>query len=336
MEGSTERTTAKKALSFFISMRFSMALLAIIIGVCIAGSLVSTPKAYFGSWWVRTISVLLCLNLLLCSVRRFPVSLANYRRAKARRIGAFGTWLCHLGMLLVILGFIAGDLTSEDYTVYGIPGSMQPVSDTGLWLRIDDFDVMLRDDFTVEQYTAHLTATDGSGQTISGEASVNHPMRAFGYDLFQDSMGWANTIDIYKDGSFQRSDIVCVGETTYPDDRPSLQVYFNKFYPDLAMDESGIPYSKTPLLNNPRSLFTVYYNGAIKGMDYAAMEVPVRVNEYDFVFRDPTEYTLIVIRRDPTEMLVGIAAFIMLAGIFLSFYWRPVYIDPIGSGDTES
>ena len=306
-------------------MKFSMALLAVIIGVCIAGSLVSDPKAYFRRWWVLAIAAVLCLNLILCSLRRLPAAVSNYRRAEKRRIGAIGSWLCHLGMILVIAGFAAGDFLSEEYALYGIPGSMQPVGDTGLWLRIDGFDVQLREDYTVEQYVADLTVSDGSGKETSGQASVNHPMAAFGYDLFQDSMGWANTIEIYKDGEFQRSDVVCVGEAAWPDDRPELKLLFNKFYPDAAVDEKGQYYSATPLLRDPRSLFTVYYNGEIKGMDYAAMNVPVRVNEYAFVFRDPTEYTLIVIRRDPTEILVGIAAAIMLAGIFLAFYWRPVY-----------
>ena len=68
-------------------------------------------------------------------------------------------------------------------------------------------------------------------------------------------------------------------------------------------------------------------------MDFAAMNTAVRVNEYGFVFRDPTEYTLIVIRRDPTERMVGIAALIMLAGIFLAFYWRPVYGEEGGHDD---
>ncbi len=316
-------------------MKVSMALLAALIGVCIAGSLANAPRAYFRKPWVLAAAGLLCLNLLLCSVRRLPVSVSNFRRARKRRIGAFGTWLCHLGMLLVIIGFIAGDFVSREYSVYGIPGSFQPVADTGLWLRIDDFEVRLRDDFTVDQYVAHLTVSDGSGQTVSGEASVNHPMTAFGWDLFQDSTGWANTIDIYKDGTLQRSDLVCVGETTGPDDRPNLALLFNKFYPDFAADPAGGYYSATPLLKNPRSLFTVCYNGEIKGMDFAAMDAPVKVNEYDFVFRSPEQYTLIVIKKDPAELMVGISAMLMLTGIFMAFYWRPVYEETPVSADEE-
>ena len=319
------RDSLRKALQFFISMKFSMFLLLVIIGVCVAGSIVSSPKEYFRKWWVIALAGILCLNLFLCSVRRLPVSVRNYKRAQKHRIGAFGSWLCHFGMLLIIIGFVAGDFLSKEYVVYGIPGSYQPAGDSGLWIAIDDFDVLLRDDYTVDQYVVSLTVTDEDGRTVSGEASVNHPLSAFGYELYQDSTGWANYVDIYKDEEPMRTDIVCVGEYTYPDDRPDLQVLFNKFYPDLAKAEDGSFYSQTPLLNNPHSLFTVYYQGNIIGMDFTGMGAPVYINEYTFVFRDPCEYTLIVIRRDPTALFVGAAALMMLAGIFLAFYWRPVY-----------
>ncbi len=312
-------------LKFFTGMKFSVALLLVIVGICIAGSVVNEPGAYFKQWWVIAAAAVLCVNLLLCSVSRLPVAVSRYRRAVKRRAGAFGSWLCHFGMLLVIIGFTAGQFMSTEHVCYGIPGSTQPVGDTGMWLRIDSFDAALRDDYTVEQYTAWLTVMDASLETVSGSASVNHPMKAFGWEFFQDSMGWANYIDIYRDGELMRSDAVCAGEYTCPDDRPELKFYFNKFYPDLARGEDGSFISATPLLNDPHSLFTIYYRDQIMGMDITAMDRPVQVNEYTFVMRDPVEYTLIVIKKDPTALFVGIAACIMLLGIFMSFYYRPEY-----------
>ena len=306
-------------------MKFSMVLLFIIVGVCIWGSTVSNPSDFFRQWWVIVLTAVLCVNLLLCSVRRVSRSLANYKRAEKRRAGAFGTWLCHFGMMLVIIGFAAGQFLSREYVCYGIPGSIQPVGDTGLMLQIDDFDVLMRDDYTVEQYIAKLSIFDKDTNVVSGESSVNHPLSAYGYEFYQDSLGWAAYIDTYKDQEYQRSDIVCVGEYTYPDDRPELKLFFSKFYTDLGRDENGQLTSLTPLLNNPHALFTVYYRDQMMGMDVTAMDTPVTVNEYQFVFRDPTEYTLIVIKRDPTALLVGAASLIMLAGIFMSFYYRPVY-----------
>jgi len=314
-------------------MQFCIILLAGILAACIKGSLVDNPTMYFKEWWLIAMAGLLCLNLILCSVSRFPVVLKKYKRAEKKKIGAFGSWLTHLGMLFIIVGFAAGQFMSIEYTVYGIPGSIQPVGDSGYWLRIDDFNIDMRDDYTVEQYTASLTMVDENGKEISGEASVNHPMSAFGFELFQDSTGWANYVDIYTNGELKKSDLICAGEYTYPDDRPNLRFYFNKFYPDLSRDSTGNIVTVSPVCNNPHSLFTVYYNNDVMGMNLASMEEAIDVNEYTFVMRDPVQYTLIVLKKDPTELFVGFAALLLLAGIFMAFYYRPIY--PAASCETQ-
>jgi len=318
-------------------MQFCIILLAIILAACIKGSLVDNPTKYFKEWWFISIAALLCLNLTLCSVSRFPSVLKNYKRAEKKKIGAFGSWLTHLSMLLIIIGFALGQYLSTEYTVYGIPGSIQPVGDSGYMLKIDAFDIALRDDYTVEQYTASLTMLDQNGKAESGKASVNHPMSAFGFELFQDSTGWANYLDIYTDGSLSKTELLCAGEFTYPDDRPELVFYFNKFYPDLARDASGNMVTISPVCNNPHSLFTIYYNNEVMGMNVAAMDEPIVVNEYSFVMRDPEMYTLIVLKKDPTASFVGAAAILLLIGIFMAFYYRPVYpkINQISDTDKD-
>lgn len=99
-----------------------------------------------------------------------------YLYACRNKIGIWGAWLCHLGMLVVIAGFALGQTLKSEYTVYGVPGQTKPVGDTGYELTIDDFEVRLRKDATVDQYTAKLTLQDtASGKKESGEASVNAP-----------------------------------------------------------------------------------------------------------------------------------------------------------------
>ena len=239
------------------------------------------------------------------------------------KVGVWGSWLCHLGMLLIIVGFAGGRMLSTEYVVYGIPGSTQPIGDSGYTLTINDFNVDLRDDFTVEQYTAALTVTDSSGAVYSGEASVNHPMNAFGMEFFQDSTGWANYVDITLNGELIKQDLLCAGEYTYPDTLPSLVLLLNAFYPDLARTANGGIYTATPLLNNPHSLYSLYYQNRMMAMDLIEMGAPIQVSDYTFPLYDPVQYTLIVIRRDPTVWLVGLAAIVMLLGISLAFYCRP-------------
>ncbi|MCM1231844.1 MAG: cytochrome c biogenesis protein ResB [Ruminococcus flavefaciens] len=243
--------------------------------------------------------------------------------AVKNKLGVWGSWLCHFGMLLVIVGFAAGRMLSTEYVVYGIPGSTQPIGDSGYTLTIDDFSIGLREDYTVEQYTAALTVTAADGTTHSGEASVNHPFSAFGLELFQDSTGWANYVDITLNGELIKQDLICAGEYTYPDTLPNLVLLLNAFYPDLVRTSEGGLYTATPLLNNPYSLYSLYYQDKMVGMNVVEMGVPVQVENYAFTLYDPVQYTLIVIRHDPTAWLVGVSAVVMLLGIFLAFYCRP-------------
>lgn len=343
--------SVKKILFFLKSMQFSFILLFLIIACCIAGSVIpqgETLGAYmrlygegpgslifglgFGNIFecplFVVLTALLSFNLVLCSISRFPSLLKRSRLLKEKNghfpIGIYGSWITHLGILFLIIGFAAGRILSEEYTLYGIAGSTQPIEDTGMTLTIDSFDVDLRDDFTVEQYTAGITVTDQSGRKESGFASVNHPLNAFGYSFYQDSTGWASYVDIYKKDTLLGSDLLCVGEYTGTDEMPGLVCQLYNFYPDLATDADGKYYSRTPLLNNPSLLYAIYFNNRMIDMNMVKEGALIPVNEFSFAFRDPTEYTLLVIKRDPTIPFVAAAALLILAGLFISFYIKPL------------
>ena len=342
----TEKDSSQSLLHFLKSMQFSFVLLFIIIAACVAGSIIPQGQAegsytqlygssigklitemgldhVFTCWWFVVLAGLLCINLVLCSISRFPAVLKAWKAGGKKGIGVWGSWITHLGMLLLIVSFAVGQYTSGEEVAYGIAGSSQPLGDTGLILHIDDFKVDLRDDYTVGQYTASLTIENAAGEKKSGTASVNHPFDALGYSFYQDSMGWASYVDVYKGSEKVKTDLICVGEYTWPDELPSLVILLNKFYPDFAKAEDGSFYSKTPLLNEPRSLYSLYYNGSMVSMGIAAPGEAIPVNEYSFVLYSPCEYTLIVAKTDPAAWMVGVSAFILLAGLFISFYIRP-------------
>ena len=381
----------RKLFGFLCGMKCSLILLSVILAACTAGSVVpqNQPQAWyeaqyggaarwimmfslddvFGCTWFGLLSALLALNLVLCSIVRFPhlwkqwrtsfsaqnrlqrqdasfvmelespvdLQALGFRRVETvtdasgtavqyavrSRFGVWGSWLCHLGMLLIMGGFALGGVLATEDTVYGIPGSKQPIGDTGYQLSIDDFEVTLREDYTVEQYTAALTVTSPDGAVQSGSASVNHPMSAFGMSLYQDSTGWANYLDIRLNGELVREDLLCAGEYTYPEELPGLVLLFNKFYPDLVQGADGSLSTATPLCSNPHSLYTLYYQNQMLGMNLAEMGQPIQVDAFTFTMRDPVQYTLIVIRTDPTAGFVGAASLVMLLGILLAFYFRP-------------
>lgn len=395
----------KKAGRFLYSMKFAVFLLIILVAACIAGSVIPQGEQaswytshysrqaagavmlfglddIFHSWWFALLTAVLCLNLLLCSVLRFPSLIGRMKngftpvksistwnqepvietpdepdelferlgfrkihRGKValtrvaeppktqefaclysakNKIGIWGAWLCHLGMLIIILGFVLGQVLKSEYTVYGVPGQTKPVGNTDYELTIDAFDVAMRDDYTVDQYTSKLTVTDRAGErSLSGTASVNAPLSLFGMKFYQNSTGWAASVDVWRDGEKIQEALLCAGEHMLVEDQEGLAVVFNAFYPDLYEDENGQPITLTPVLKNPGYLYSLYYHDQMIGMNVLESDEKITVEDYEIVFHDPQQYTLIQVKRDPYGIVAAIGGLVMLLSLILAFYVQP-------------
>lgn len=396
----------RKIRKFLYSMKTAVVILVILVAVCTIGSLIPQGRAAayyltnysenignfiitlglnntFMAWWFIILVVLLCLNLLFCSISRFPFiwkkykngytlenrikhqdfsaqmtgSTANagqvltqlrmkgirqveidgshYQYAVRRKFGLWGSWLCHLGMLVTILGFSVGQMFALDETVYGIPGEVKQVYGTDYEVQIDDFQIDLREDYTVEQYTSWLTVRDtGTGEEVSGTAKVNSPMGAFGLRLYQNSTGWASAVRAYKDDELITEKILYQGEALQLEELP-LALYFAAFYPDYYNDGSG-PQTLTPNLNNPQYVFALYYDNEMIAMNLVGPNEDIQVDSYRFVFQDPAQYTLIQVIHDPALAYAAFGGAIMLIGIFMAFYIVPeeIWIKTEGDGAT--
>lgn len=246
------------------------------------------------------------------------------RYAVKNKAGIWGAWLCHLGMLIIIAGFGLGQMLKTEYTVYGVPGQTKPVGDTSYELTIDEFEVKLREDDTVDQYTSVLTVTDtSSGKMQSGEASVNAPLSLFGMKFYQNSTGWAATLEVYREGEKLQENLLCAGEYAEIEDKEGLAVVFNAFYPDYYEDEDGQPMTLSSALKNPGYLYSIYYNNQIVGMNVLTQDEKITVEDYEIIFRDPQQYTLIQVKRDPFGMLAAVGGLLVLCALILAFYLYP-------------
>lgn len=236
------------------------------------------------------------------------------------RVGLWGAWVCHLGILLLIAGFSLGQMTQQQYAVYGVPGQTRPIGDTGLSLTIDDFSIALREDDTVEQYTAAITVQSSSGEARTASVSVNHPATLFGMKFYQNSTGWAETVTITQNGDSLQQEVLCAGEFIPVLNKPELVIYFNAFYPDYVLEPGSMPRTATGRLNNPATLYTVYYQEQILGMNVLLGEEELTIDDYTVVFSDPQPYTLIQIKKDAFTPLAFAGGLITLLGLFLAFY----------------
>ena len=248
---------------------------------------------------------------------------AAYIYGVKNKAGIWGAWLCHLGMLIVIIGFGLGQMKQVQYAVYGVPGQTKAVEGTDYELTIDDFEVELREDDTVEQYTASITMTDTkTGEKQSGQTSVNYPATLFGMRCYQNSTGWAADLQILKNGELIQENVLCAGEYVNVEDKEALTVMLAAFYPDYEKGPDGMPRTASSKLNNPAYLYRLYYENEILGMNVLEDGEAITVDEYTILFKDPQSYTLIQIKRAPFTPLAAAGAVIVMIALILAFYLR--------------
>ena len=402
-----EGTVLKQKLKFFISMKFALILLLILVAACVAGSVI--PQNQEMSWYTRTYSeqaagaimlfdlddvfhapwfvvltVILCVNLLGCNVIRFPAlvkrtrngfraeklnsghlvwmqepaaevkdpeavfSSVGFRKieklaledgtpclyAVKNKAGIWGAWVCHLGMLVVILGFGLGQMYMKEYTVYGVPGQTKRVGDTPYELTIDTFETTLREDDTVEQYTSTLTMKDtATGETASGEVKVNAPLSLFGMRLYQNSTGWAADMQVSKDGEVIQTTTLCAGESALVEDMPELIMTLAAFYPDYVVGADGMPESRSGSLVNPGYLYRLQYLDQVLGMKVLGQEEVITVDAYEIRFVDPQMYSLIQLKIDPFTKIAALGGLLVIVGLLLAFYLRTAELAALQQAD---
>ena len=343
-------SAGKRFLRFISSMRFAIILLVILAIMCSIGSLVTQNQSYswyaarysertaaliialhlddaFHSWYFILITAFLCINLLFCNIIRLPGLVKRTRNGGTlrERLGIWGAWITHVGVLLLILGFSLGQFTHKEYVAYGVPGQTMAIGDTGLILTINDFRIDLRDDDTVEQYTSEITVYDiASGSSgKSASVSVNHPADIYGLRFYQNSTGWAARVTVDKGGEALQDTIVCAGDYLVVADKPDLVIYFNAFYPDYVLVSGYGPATASGKLNNPGYLYSVYYQGQILGMNVLFSGEVLTIDDYSVHFSEPQSYTLIQIKKDSFTALAFTGGIIILIGLIVSLYVRP-------------
>ena len=247
------------------------------------------------------------------------------------RIGVWGAWICHLGILLLILGFALGQMTMKQYTVYALPGQTKEMGDSGLSVTVEDLRISRDENGAILQYTAMLTVSDSVKNTVeSGRAAVNAPANLYGYKFFQNSIGWGADVRVLKNGEELQKEQLCVGEFFAVADKPELVICFPAFYPDYSAEiKTNDPAAE---VKDPAYIYQVYYQGQILGMNALKAGEELTIDEYTVLFERPRNYTLLAVKRDSFTWLVLLGGLITLAGLVLAFWLQPRAVCAVREG----
>lgn len=371
----------KKALGRLFSMKAANLLLALVALLCGLSSLIpqgrelpfyaeNYPRAYtliyrthfydvFSSWYFVLLMGLLCLSLLICSVRMFqralkssredvqkaaalpnaerlePGQLEQLRRWAAsrrcreeqigesfvfhkNRVGYWGLFLLHISVLLVVLFGVFALALPRVTDLDCRPGESVSLED-GTQIAVESFS--MNNDSGQLDYASRIQIILPDGQrSASQEIKVNYPMTFGRVKVFQWTYGVSPAVLTRSklDGSEQHFDL----------DKPAF----------LSEDGfTGVQYLGTfeaEDQDDPAAEAQVFYQIRVvsNGVTMPDMSVTpgetVTVGDWEFIFQNPY-YPGLRVKEMPfpyANSLLEAAMVLLLIGMFLAFYLRPVVV----------
>lgn len=325
----------------------------------------------FNSWYFNLLVIFLTVNLTLCSIIRFSrvrkdeelssagkafsdirldenekeavrkqlknlhcsVRTSNGREIYYKnRIGRYGTFITHLGILLTVIFFALALHAPKvmDQTCY--PGDSLKLDD-GTVIKVNDFQIEDADGTLNYKSQLEVVLPDGRSSGVK-ETSVNHPLSFGTYKVYQQTYGTAGRISVSdQDGN---KDTFVVDEQMFLTKDQKNGILFNALYPDIVVGEDGdytLITATTGTYPNPVYTFNLVEEGEKEGTSKMTpmLAFPgdtIDVRELTFTFEKPLEYPGLRIKKSPAYvnglLLFGFA--VMIVGFFMTFFLVPVLV----------
>lgn len=404
---------------FLSSVKLTIVLLILLALVCILGTIIPQQQGaaefarglspgmlrlfssldFFDMYhaaWFRFLIAFLALNLIVCSVHRFPATLkrfnaqpapdrqkpfegitdeetvitdrnfqetglvlkkiirSGFKRIREKsdasgqyfymekgRYSHFGVYLVHLSVLLIILGGLVGSFFGFEAHVNIIEGEtvnrviltkqMKPLP-LGFEIRCEDFSVQFYDTGAPKEFKSTLTFLENGKKLQQNELLVNHPVKFGGITFYQATYGTVpgrelqlRIVNSSQPNAVTEMDVSAGKSYALPNGTATFEIL------DVRSDIMGLgpavllsvkPKDKKPLD------FWVFKNlKAVRQKLPPAMLASPKFNPS--VFKPYTfslaglqtrYYTGLQANRDPGVPIVWAGCFMMIAGLFVSFF----------------
>ena len=257
-----------------------------------------------------------------------------------------GVLVAHAGFVIIAAGttiYWAKGFSGDEAVVTGQTVS---VPHTQTSVRLDGFSYKIKPILTKSgmiyqpiDYVSDVTATGKDGIPHKATIRVNHPLDVDGTLYYQSSYGFALRFRVTHDGvrvpALSERDYLTGDEIALPGTERTIAVA--QFVPTVDR-LSGQP-SADPRVNHPAVFLQIFDNGQATGAGLVSMTDSIdvgggwRITPQRYLLVSGLQYT-----HDPGVSLVGIGAFVLLAGLIISFHLLParffVRVDPSPAGAT--
>jgi len=255
------------------------------------------------------------------------------------------------GVLVAHVGFVIIAAGTTIYWARGFSGDAAVLSGQTVTIPHTDTTITLHDfAYKIEpiatksgivyqpiDYVSHVTVAGKDSRPHALTIRVNHPIDVDGTLFYQASYGFGMRFLVIKDGKpipALSNQILKEGEAiTLPE--TARQIQYSQFVGTIDR-QTGIP-SADPRTNNPGVVLNAFDAGQPSGATLAPLGKRVDLGSgYSLVPQKYVMYSGLQYRYDPGIPLVGIGAFILLAGLCISFYLLParlyVKVDACANG----
>jgi cytochrome c biogenesis protein len=242
-----------------------------------------------------------------------------------------GVLVAHIGFVIIAAGTTVYWAKGFDGQTPIAIGETIDVPHSNATLRLNNFHFTVKPIMTkggmVYQpldYVSDVTVVNAGGAAKNETIRVNHPIDIGGTLFYQSSYGFGARFNVTHDGirdAALSDKLYLTGEAiTLPGS--NRQIVYAQFVPTVDR-QTGQP-SADPRVNDPAVALQVVENGQSAAAALVPLKTWVDVGNGWHV--TPAQYVPVSglqYRYDPGVALVGIGAFVLLAGLVISFYFLP-------------
>ncbi len=252
-----------------------------------------------------------------------------------------GVLVAHIGFTIIAAGTciywakgFSGDMPLVVGQTLNVPHSQATIRLDGFTYKIQP--IMTKGGMVYQpiDYVSNVTVVGSDGVPSRQLIRVNHPIDIGGTLFYQSSYGFALRFLVAHDGT---RDAALSGKVYMTGDAITLpgsqrQIQLAQFVP--TVDRQTGQASADPRVNDPAVAIDVVEGGQSAGGALVPLKTWIDVGDGWRI--TPEQYGMVSglqYRYDPGVALVGIGAFVLLAGLVISFYFLParlfVRIDPV-------
>jgi cytochrome c biogenesis protein len=256
--------------------------------------------------------------------------------ARKRVLNWYGADTVHLGLLVILIGGIISGLLSYRENLSFTGQQTLPISKASFQVRLDRFETEFYPNGAVRDWISTLTILENGRPVLSRAVEVNHPLSYGGFVFYQSGYGWdwenprLELVAKKKDDAgFSQSIQLKVGEKAKLPNT-AMEIIVRRFVPDFMIDDKNEVVTRSLDANNPAALIEGWeagqqvFSGWIfaKFPDFAKIHSSKETN-LSFELKDfkAGQYSVIEVAKDPGVNVIWLGCALLMAGLFLAFYW---------------